>query len=64
MPRTDPELFGREILPRLRTVKFSEIAEAAGSSKAYASDIRRGEWTPHASAWQALAGLTGRDLPK
>ena len=32
----DPELFRRDILPRLATVKLSEIAEAAGCSKAYA----------------------------
>jgi hypothetical protein len=30
-------------LPRLAPVKLSEIAQAAGCSKAYASDIRRGE---------------------
>ena len=50
----DPELFRREILPRLALVKLSEIAEAAGCSKAYASDIRRGKWTPHVSTWAAL----------
>ena len=51
----DPELFRREILPRLRTVKLSAIVEAAGCSKASASDIRRGKWTPHVSTWGALA---------
>jgi len=55
----DPELFRREILPRLAGVKLSEIAEAAGCSKAYASDIRRGKWTPHVSTWPALAELVG-----
>ncbi|MGP8163329.1 MAG: CRISPR-associated endonuclease Cas1, partial [Acidimicrobiales bacterium] len=54
----DPELFRREILPRLQTVKLSEIAEAAGCSKASASDIRRGKWTPHVSTWSALADLS------
>jgi hypothetical protein len=39
----DPELFRRDILPRLATVKLSKIAEAAGLSKAYASDIKRGK---------------------
>jgi hypothetical protein len=53
----DPELFRREILPRLASVKLSEIAEAAACSKAYASDIRRGKWTPHVSTWAALAAL-------
>jgi hypothetical protein len=55
----DPELFRRDILPRLAGVKLSEIAEAAGCSKAYASDIRRGKWTPHVSTWSALAALVG-----
>jgi CRISPR-associated endonuclease Cas1 len=55
----DPELFRRDILPALQNVKLSEIAEAAGCSKAYASDIRRGKWTPHVSTWAAIAGLVG-----
>jgi hypothetical protein len=38
-------------------VKLAEIAEAAGCSKAYASDIRRGKWTPHVSTWGALGEL-------
>jgi hypothetical protein len=54
----DPELSRREILPKLANVKLSEITEAAGCSKAYASDIRRGKWTPHVSTWRALAELT------
>jgi transcriptional regulator with XRE-family HTH domain len=58
----DPELFRREILPRLKTVKLTEIAEAAGCSKASASDIRRGKWTPHVSTWPALAALAGADV--
>ncbi len=40
-------------------MKLSEIAEAAGCSKAYASDIRRGKWTPHVSTWPALEELVG-----
>jgi CRISPR-associated endonuclease Cas1 len=55
----DPELFRREILPRLANVPLSEIVEAAGCSKASASDIRRGKRTPHVSTWAALAGLVG-----
>jgi hypothetical protein len=53
----DSELFRREILPRLATVKLMDIAEAAGCSKASASDIRRGKWAPHVSTWPALATL-------
>jgi CRISPR-associated endonuclease Cas1 len=55
----DPELFRRDILPALRTVELSEIVEATGMSKASASDVRRGKWTPHVSTWRALAGLVG-----
>jgi hypothetical protein len=55
----DPELFRREILPRLQTVPLSEITAAAGCSKASASDYRRGKRTPHVSAWSALAELVG-----
>jgi len=55
----DPELFRREILPRLRTVPLAEIMEAAGCCKASASDYRRGKRTPHVSAWGALAKLAG-----
>jgi CRISPR-associated endonuclease Cas1 len=53
----DPELFRREILPRLGTVPLAEIMEAAGCCKASASDYRRGRRTPHVSTWRALAGL-------
>jgi hypothetical protein len=55
----DPELFGREIRPRLVTVPLKEIAEATGCSKASASDISLGKRTPHVSTWRALAGLGG-----
>lgn len=58
----DPELFRRDILPRLAPVKLAEIAEEAGCSKAYASDIRRGKWTLHVSTWAALAELVGISL--
>jgi len=53
----DPELFRREILPRLGAMKLAEIAAAAGCSKASASDIRRGKRTPHVSTWSALASV-------
>ena len=58
----DPDLFRRDILPKLAGVKLSEIAEAAGCSKAYASDIRRGKWTPHVSAWGALGRLVSLEM--
>jgi CRISPR-associated endonuclease Cas1 len=55
----DPELFRREILPRLRTVPLAEIMVAAGCCKASASDYRRGKRTPHVSMWAALGRLSG-----
>jgi transcriptional regulator with XRE-family HTH domain len=55
----DPELFRREILPRLGTVSLAEIMAAAGCSKASASDYRRGKRTPHVSTWEALTKLAG-----
>jgi CRISPR-associated endonuclease Cas1 len=58
----DPELFRREILPRLRTVRLSEIVEATGMSKAFASQVRAGKFTPHVSTWRALAGLAGIEI--
>jgi CRISPR-associated endonuclease Cas1 len=53
----DPELFRREILPRLGTVPLAEIMEAAGCCKASASDYRRGKRTPHVSTWSALGAI-------
>ena len=55
----DPELFRRDILPKLADVKLTEIMEAACCSKGSASDIRRGKWAPHVSTWAALAELVG-----
>jgi hypothetical protein len=53
------ELFRRDILPRLATVKLSEIVKATGLSKSSASEVRAGKWTPHTSTWSALAALVG-----
>jgi CRISPR-associated endonuclease Cas1 len=53
----DPDYFGREILPKLATVKLADIMEAAGVSKSYASTIRSGRFTPHVSTWGVLAEL-------
>jgi hypothetical protein len=55
----DPELFRREIWPRLATVPLKEIVEATFCSKASASDIRRGKRTPHVSNWADLSSLAG-----
>jgi CRISPR-associated endonuclease Cas1 len=58
----DPQLFRREILPRLGTVPLAEIMVAAGCCKASASDYRRGKRTPHVSTWGALAELVGVEI--
>ena len=59
----DPELFTRAILPRLRSVKLSEIVEATGLSKSYASQVRAGKFTPHVSTWRAFGELVGVTQP-
>jgi hypothetical protein len=59
----DPDLFRREILPRLGAVPLAEISKAIGCSKASASDIRRGKRTPHVSTWPVLARLVGFEVP-
>jgi CRISPR-associated endonuclease Cas1 len=58
----DPDLFRREILPRLGTVPLAEIMQAAGCCKASASDYRRGKRTPHVSTWRSLAQLARVDI--
>jgi CRISPR-associated endonuclease Cas1 len=60
----DREMFGRDILPGLATIPVAEIARTAGCSKAYASDIRRGKWTPHVSTWPKLAKLVAVEVPR
>jgi CRISPR-associated endonuclease Cas1 len=57
---SDSNYFRREILPALAQVKLGDIMTAAGLSKGFASQIRAGKFTPHASTWEALAALTNR----
>jgi predicted transcriptional regulator len=59
----DLELFRRDILPRLAGVKLSEIVEATGLSKSYASQVRAGKFTPHVSTWRAFDELVGVTQP-
>ena len=59
----DPDVFRREILPRLGDVRLTEIMAAAGMSKSLASAVRRGRYTPHVSTWGALARLVGIRSP-
>ena len=55
----DPKYFCREILPGLAKVTLAEITAATGISKAFASQVRAGKFTPHASTWRALERLVG-----
>ncbi|MGH9091071.1 MAG: hypothetical protein ACRDZR_06805 [Acidimicrobiales bacterium] len=59
----DPELFRRDIWPKLVGVKLSEIVEAIDCSKASASDIRRGKRTPHVSTWASLGEIARAEVP-
>jgi CRISPR-associated endonuclease Cas1 len=47
------------ITPRLKEIPLKEIMQAAGVTKAAASDYRRGKRVPHPSYWSALAELVG-----
>lgn len=58
----DPGMFWRDVLLKLTTVKFMDIAEGVGCSKVSASDITRGKWTPHVSTCSALAALSRANL--
>lgn len=55
----DPDLYRREILPRLGIVKLSEIMRATAYSKGHCSTIRSGKFVPHVSTWPDLARLVG-----
>ena len=56
----DPDAFAREILPGLANMKLADIMAAAKISKAFASQVRSGQFVPHASTWPALKALVGR----
>jgi hypothetical protein len=45
-------------------VKLSEIVEATGMSKGFASQVRADKSTPHVSTWSALAGLVGAEVTR
>jgi CRISPR-associated endonuclease Cas1 len=53
------ECYVQKILPRLRTIKVRQIAEALGVSRPYAAQIRSGGRRPHPRHWLALAKLAG-----
>lgn len=51
----DPDMFKREILPRLQGLPLRVLAKATGLSQQYCSSIRRGKNLPHQRHWKALA---------
>ena len=55
----DPDLYRRDIFPKLEKVKLAQLVEATGYSKGHCSHIRAGQFVPHVSTWPALARLTG-----
>ena len=55
----DPEYFRKEILPGLAAVTLAHIMTETGLSKAFASQVRAGKFTPHQSTWSSLAQLVG-----
>lgn len=56
-PRPDPEVFTRDVLPRLQGIPLRVIMEATGLSKRYCALIRLGQQVPHCRHWAALASL-------
>lgn len=57
----DPDVFTREILPKLHGVSLAKMAEATGLSQQYCSTIRRGLKVPHFRHWHSLECLVRLD---
>jgi hypothetical protein len=59
----DPDVFTREILPAIQSVRLSDLVRATGLTHGYLSQIRRGEKTPHCRHWptfrEAIDGWDG-----
>jgi CRISPR-associated endonuclease Cas1 len=53
-PAGDPEVFRREVLPRLAGLSASRLADLTGLSRPYCASIVRGERVPHPRWWEAL----------
>ena len=56
------KVYREKIQPRLVTFTVSAIASALEISKPYATDIRRGDASPHKRHWETLAGLGDRRI--
>ena len=58
--RPDPAIFSREILPRLRHMRVTELAATTGLSDHYCSLIRLGKKVPHPRHWESLRAAISR----
>jgi hypothetical protein len=56
----DPDLFAREIRPRLAGVPLAAMVRATGLSQPYCAMIRRGQRVPHPRHWEALGALVAQ----
>lgn len=52
--RAAPDVFRRDVLPMLQSVRLRELARRTGLSVAYCARIRRGEEVPHQRWWGPL----------
>lgn len=52
--RPDPEVYRREILPKVELMSLKAISRATGLSVSYCARIRRGGLVPHRRWWEAL----------
>jgi CRISPR-associated endonuclease Cas1 len=57
--RANPQAFLDDILPGLRDLPTRRLVEATGLTRAYCSQIRKGELVPHPRWWATLRSLTG-----
>jgi len=55
----DPEVFRREILPRLQAISIMRLARATGLSRSYARDVRDGRFVAHPRHWEAFGQAAG-----
>lgn len=56
-PKADPEVFTREILPKLQDISLAKMAQATCLSQQYCSLVRRGLKAPHPRHWDGFKKL-------
>lgn len=55
--KPDPDIFFRDVLPRIQGVPLRRLAEVTGLSFTHCGQIRRGLKVPHPRHWEALRAL-------